>query len=510
MQWPLPDLDATNWRKGILSEQRNNQVDLGGLAITFMLLVVALMSVLNGFAANTRASDLVDHTHRVKATIADAENNLERSIAAHNGYLLDAAPERLRVYRESAAAVEENLDRLDTLTLDNPEQRERVLKLRPLVRQVSRELDTSIGIAVEGDVELARELFPARRRPLLQIRALTDGLSAVEDTLLEARLADERRSLRQVQNLLIAVAIALIVTALGTIWLLRRNVRSLHASRAELHNLNLGLESAVAARTADFKRANEEIQRFAYIVSHDLRSPLVNVMGFTAELESTRARLTRFLDKLETEHPGLVTEEAATAVGEDLPEAIEFIRSSSERMDRLINAILDLSRQGRRVLHAETLAMDEVLEDIADSLATLAEDRGAEIIIETPLPEITHDRIAIEQIFTNLMENALKYLRPGAPGQVRIRGRLEDGSALFEVEDNGRGIRESDYERIFDLFRRSGTQDQPGEGIGLANVRALAYRLGGTVKVSSRYGEGSVFTVTLPQEFHDNERDSVA
>ena len=130
--------------------------------------------------------------------------------------------------------------------------------------------------------------------------------------------------------------------------------------------------------------------------------------------------------------------------------------------------------------------------------------------MEGPLPEITHDRIAIEQIFTNLMENALKYLRPGIPGRVEVRGRIDGKNAVFEVEDNGRGIREADFQRIFDLFRRSGAQDQPGEGIGLANVRALAYRLGGTVGVSSRFGEGSVFTVTLPQQFHEDERDNVA
>ena len=510
MQWPLPEMDVGNWRKGILSERRVNQVALGGLAITFVLLVVALMSVLNGFAANTRASGLVDHTHRVKAAIADTENYLERSIASHNGYLLDPHPDRLRVYRQSAAAVDESLGALDTLTLDDPEQRERIAELRPLIRDVDRELDTSIRIALAGDLELARELFPGRRRALLQIRALTDQLSTVEESLLEARLADERRSLRQVQNLLVAIALALIVTALGTIWLLRRNVKLLHTSRAELHALNLGLESAVAARTADFKRANEEIQRFAYIVSHDLRSPLVNVMGFTAELEATQVRLAKFLEELESGHAGSVSADARTAVHEDLPEAIEFIRSSSERMDRLINAILGLSRQGRRVLQPETLAMDEVIEDIADTLATLAEERGAQVLVEKPLPEIRHDRIAIEQLFTNLMENALKYLRPGVAGQVQVRGRLDGDMAVFEVEDNGRGIKEGDYQRIFDLFRRSGAQDQPGEGIGLANVRALSYRLGGTVTVSSRYGEGSVFSVSLPREFQEDERDSVA
>jgi signal transduction histidine kinase len=509
MQWPLPEFGTNSWRKGILSEQRINQVGFGGLALSFVLLVVALLSVLNGFAANSRASGLVDHTHEVKATIANAANQLERSISAHNGYLLDPHPDRLRLYRDSARAVGESLDALDRLTLDNLEQRERVATLRPLIDDIHRQLDLSIGLARDGELEVARELFPSRRQPLLRIRALTDQLSATEESLLDARLADERRSLRQVQNLLIAIAIALVFTALGTIWLLRRNVKLLHASRADLQRLNLGLESAVAARTADFKRANEEIQRFAYIVSHDLRSPLVNVLGFTAELEATRERLARFLDDLAAKDETLVSAEADMAVREDLPEAIEFIRSSSERMDRLINAILGLSRQGRRVLQPETLRMDDVLQDIAGSLATLAEERGAEILIETPLPEIRHDRIAIEQIFTNLMENALKYLRAGVPGLVRVRGRTEGDKVLFEVKDNGRGIKEADFQRVFDLFRRSGVQDQPGEGIGLANVRALAYRLGGTVDVSSRFGEGSVFAVTLPREFLEDERDNV-
>ena len=505
MQWPLPELDASNWRRGILSEQRINQVGFSGLALSFALLVIALLSVINGFASASRASDLVDHTHRVQETISSTAKEIERTISTHNGYLLDPHPNRLRFYTESTKALEAHVDTLDRLTLDNAEQQEKVTRLRSLIADVTRQLEISIGLVRAGDIDVARALFPGRRQPLLEIRALTDQLSAAEETLLEERLADERHSLRQVQTLLIAVAIALVITALGTIWLLRRNVKMLHVSRGELQRLNFGLESAVAARTADFKRANEEIQRFAYIVSHDLRSPLVNVMGFTAELEATHARLSTFLAGVEAKHPELLSDEAKLAVDEDLPEAIEFIRSSSERMDRLINAILDLSRQGRRVLQPEPLAMGEVLQDVAGSLATLAENRGAEIVVETPLPEIVHDRIAIEQIFTNLMENALKYLRPGIPGRVQVRGRIEDGNALFEVEDNGRGIRESDFQRIFDLFRRSGLQDQPGEGIGLANVRALAYRLGGTVKVSSRYGEGSVFSVTLPQEFHDNQ-----
>ena len=116
-------------------------------------------------------------------------------------------------------------------------------------------------------------------------------------------------------------------------------------------------------RTADLTRANDEIQRFAYIVSHDLRSPLVNVMGFTAELETATGQLRALVDRAEAEAPHLLASDDAAAAREDLPEAIGFIRTSTQKMDRLINAILQLSRQGRRVLMPAPVDVASVVED---------------------------------------------------------------------------------------------------------------------------------------------------
>jgi signal transduction histidine kinase len=144
--------------------------------------------------------------------------------------------------------------------------------------------------------------------------------------------------------------------------------------------------------------------------------------------------------------------------------------------------------------------MDRIVGDIVQSLEMIAADRNARFMIETPLPDLHHDRLTIEQIFTNLMENAVKYLTHDRPGVISIRGTASGGRARFEVEDNGRGIAPEDHSRVFDLFRRSGQQDQQGEGIGLANVRSLAYRLGGTVTLRSTLNEGSTFIVELPDK----------
>ncbi|AWN40142.1 MHYT domain-containing protein [Methylobacterium durans] len=240
---------------------------------------------------------------------------------------------------------------------------------------------------------------------------------------------------------------------------------------------------------AELRESNEEIQRYAYIVSHDLRAPLVNVMGFTSELEATREEIRRALSG----HP------AAERIDEDLGESLGFIKAGVARMDTLIAAILKLSREGRRTFAAEPLDMSALLRGIRDAHRHQAEMQGATVEIAPALPEIVADRLAVEQVFGNLVDNALKYLDPGRPGRITVTGRrVPSGHICFEVSDNGRGIAEHDHGRIFELFRRAGPQNQPGDGIGLAHVKALVRALGGRIEVRSEIGSGTTFAVTLP------------
>jgi signal transduction histidine kinase len=109
------------------------------------------------------------------------------------------------------------------------------------------------------------------------------------------------------------------------------------------------------------------------------------------------------------------------------------------------------------------------------------------------------DRLSVEQIFGNILDNAVKYLDPERPGRVTVRARESALGVEYEVEDNGRGIAAADQDRIFDLFRRAGAQDRPGEGIGLSHVRALVRLLGGTISLSSEPGVGTSIRVRLPR-----------
>src|SRR6202040_1994942 len=193
-------------------------------------------------------------------------------------------------------------------------------------------------------------------------------------------------------------------------------------------------------------------------------------------------------------------------LSQDFSEALGFIKSSIAKMDRLISAILNLTREGRREFEPVRIDTRELIEAIVTTVAHQAAEAQARIAIE-PLPHIVSDRLALEQIFSNLIDNALKYLKPGVPGEISVRGRTKLGFAIFEVADNGRGIDPKDHQRIFDLFRRAGAQDKPGQGIGLAHVRALVRRLGGTMSVSSELHCGSIFTITLPLAWTASNRN---
>ena len=272
-------------------------------------------------------------------------------------------------------------------------------------------------------------------------------------------------------------------------------------TESELRATNQNLEGLVDTRVGELRVANEEIQRFAYIVSHDLRAPLVNVLGFTSELDAIRADLAAFLGEVEKTAPHLVTVDRRLAIEEDLPEALGFIRSSTQKMDRLINAILKLSREGRRTLTPEMIDIAALVTAQGESLSQQLSTKDATLAVAGEIPSLVSDRLAIEQILGNLIENAVKYLSPARPGRVVVSGRLDGSMLRYDIVDNGRGIVATDLERVFELFRRSGEQDTQGEGIGLAYVRNLVRRLGGDVTVMSAFGVGSTFSVTLPAKF---------
>jgi hypothetical protein len=266
------------------------------------------------------------------------------------------------------------------------------------------------------------------------------------------------------------------------------------------------IEEALRRYASDLEQANKEVKQFAYIVSHDLRAPLVSLKGFAAELRSSLAALAPVL---EAAVPRMGAEEgqaAAAALHTDIPEALGFIDSSATRMDGFISALLKLSRLGRSELHFEPVSLAEVVEA---ALAGLAHQMGACLaeVSVGPLPEVLADRTAVEQIVGNILANAVNYLEPGRPGRIEISAARGDRETTFVVRDNGRGIAPEDMPKVFAPFRRAGRQDVPGEGMGMAYVQTLVRRHGGQIRCESQFGVGTTFTVTFPNQPLEEARD---
>jgi signal transduction histidine kinase len=372
--------------------------------------------------------------------------------------------------------------------------------LRPLVDSKLTEMASAVSLLQSGRRDEALRMVSEGygQRLMEQIEEGINTVQAQEQNRLSQNQQATARLERIRVNIDIVGALLIITFSALALFLVMRSNRALQRAQNALEHANDELENTVQERTAALKQANEEVQRFAYIVSHDLRSPLVNIMGFTGELEELRNDLFEKLEKAETE-------EDLSPLRHEFDEAFGFIKSSIAKMDRLIGAILKISRDGNRALKPEPIQMSAMLATILSAFTHQLREKNAETIIQ-PMPDIVSDHLAIEQIFSNLIDNAIKFLKPGEGGRVTVSGEERGSQVRFMVRDNGRGIDPKDHTRIFELFRRSGAQTVPGEGMGLAYVMALLRRLGGTIEVSSKPGEGSTFIVSMPRTLAQRER----
>jgi signal transduction histidine kinase len=468
-----------------ISQRFFRQATLAFLAIGFALLLAIGIASVWLVERNREYGWWVAHTEQVVGELNQLLATLLAAETGQRGFLLTADDRYLEPYDQAISSFAAEIEGLRSLMADNPRQLERIDRLVPLASAKMREWAERVQLVRDGRrdeaVEQLRNRQPFERTK--QIRALIAEMSSDEDQLLGERREAADRGGFVLLVASIAGGIGIAIVAVASLVLTWRYLREVRRARDELAQVNADLDRTVQERTAELRQANEEIQRFAYIVSHDLRSPLVNIMGFTGEIEAAVEAL---------------PPETREALSDDLPEAIRFIRSSTDKMDRLINAILRLSREGRRSFRPERLDLNRVLGDLANSYRHRIEQAGGTIRVEPGLPEILCDRIAVEQVFGNLLDNAVKYLDEARPGEIEIRGRRRGRLAEVEISDNGRGIAEADRERIFEPFRRAGRLDKPGEGIGLAHVRTLLRRLGGTISCESRPGRGSTFRVTVP------------
>ena len=234
-------------------------------------------------------------------------------------------------------------------------------------------------------------------------------------------------------------------------------------------------DAALHTANAELARSNAELERFAYVASHDLQEPLRMITSYMQLVER------RYKGKLDA----------------DADEFIGYAVDGANRMKALINDLLTYSRIGTRGKPFAPTDLEEVLAHVCNNLAMAIAETGA-VITHDPLPTVLADDNQMMQLLQNLVNNALKF-RNSAPPAVHLTAARSGNEWIFQVRDNGIGIEASYFDRIFVVFQRlHTTADYPGTGIGLSVCKKIVERHGGRIWVESTPGAGSIFYFTLP------------
>ena len=248
--------------------------------------------------------------------------------------------------------------------------------------------------------------------------------------------------------------------------------------------------------TGQLDSKNKELESIIGIVSHDLRSPLINIKGFIAYVRKYFENAKQLLSGVQI--PDNVRKQLNPIFDKDIPEAANFIETSTEAMNNLIKTLVDVARAGLAAIKPEILDMNEIFAKVMQSINFKFKESNASYDIDANLPSCFGDRTQITQIFTNLLDNAVKYADPNRQAQICVGANVELNHLVYWVSDNGIGISAQEQEKIFEIYYQLHEKAAGGLGMGLTTVKRMVDRNNGKIWVISEKGKGSTFYVALP------------
>ena len=419
----------------------------------------------------SRIQDLSFRVVQLRLLVAEIE-------AGERGFLLTGDDQYLKQLKQANSLLQPQTDNCLQYAADQPVSvRDEITRLGVLTQQRAQLARTVVEAKQSSGINsaLASVKSSASERIMDQIRA---SMSSLQGQLKDEESGYLRRQFRLNHLAFLAFIVGTIGVIAVMLWLYNTSTSYLagrDALEIQLKDLNLNLEAQVDERTRDLKLANEELQQFAYVASHDLQEPLRTITSFSQLLEA------RYKGKLD----------------EDADEFIGYIVTSARRMTDLINGLLALARLRKTGQLTTPVSFNELLSETEDSLRVAIRDSQAQIVYGD-LPSLVVDRVQFLQVLQNLLSNAIKYRRD-EPLVVRVSANRTATSWIFAVGDNGRGFDPQFADRIFGLFQRlHGREIAQGTGMGLSIARKIVERHGGRIWAESTEGKGSTFFFSLP------------
>jgi len=260
---------------------------------------------------------------------------------------------------------------------------------------------------------------------------------------------------------------------------LRDEIAERKRAEKEIKKLNEDLER----RTVELEAANKELEAFSYSVSHDLRTPLIVIGGFS------RLLLEKYSDHLDSKGQHYLS----------------VIRASTQSMYQLIDDLLGFFRLGRQKIEPSGINMRELAKSLFEELKNIAPERMLQLDMK-PLPLAYGDQAMIRQVFINLLSNAIKFTRCKETGVIEIGGWIRNGENVYYVKDNGAGFEMQHADKLFGVFQRlHNSQEYEGNGVGLALVQRIIHQHGGRVWAEGKANEGATFYFSLPNTLRNED-----
>lgn len=241
---------------------------------------------------------------------------------------------------------------------------------------------------------------------------------------------------------------------------------------------------------------NKELENYIHSTSHDLRTPIINIDGFSKELAGDCNKLRQICRECDADRE---KQEVVTKIlHNNIPESVNFIQKSTEKIDKLLAGLTELAKLGSVKLDIKQVDVNELVNNAVNNMNFIIKGSDVKMLVGK-LPNCHADSVYLDRVFTNLISNAVKYLDKDRPGEIEISGEKIDGYYVYCVQDNGIGIAEKMHDDVFKIFKRlSPEHAEQGDGVGLNIVKRIVDRHNGRVWFESEKGEGSKFYISLP------------
>jgi signal transduction histidine kinase len=488
---------------------RSKILSTGGLALALFILLVLAFLIQRDMDNAAGAARDVDRSYMVLHKLDRVFSDLKDVEAGQRGYVITGNEEYLQPLLRSDAEIERLFEDLRAGAGNDPQEQARLAEIRGLAAKKLAQIKETIDVRRTKGYRAAKQMVESGTGEELmdRIRAQVAAARSSEDMLLKDKSDARRIAVRRLRGAIAGGGTASFVLLLTAFIFLRNEIAARMAVEEELRKHRDGLEHLVVERTRDLAvtnsrlilenvkrkraetelkksledvaRSNRELDLFASIASHDLRSPLRSIAGF--------------LNVLARQYGATLDDRAR--------EYIAFAVSGAERMNVLLHDLYVYSRIGIEAKQFSVVNLGAALNAAIDNLRQVIEENGA-VITSDALPLVEADDTQLVQLFQNLVGNAIKFRKKDVAPVVRVSLAAEPGTGawIVGVHDNGIGIAGHHCERIFRIFERlHRAEEYPGTGLGLALCKKIVDRHGGRIGVESRPGEGSSFYFTIPK-----------